>query len=708
MQREGTRTPQAPAAHSDPPRQAAVAVRRARRQRGDANRSTASAPRNAARTCRSSPHSEPGATNTCACASRAAIAAPSSALGGDPRERDRARGRRRTASRPAPPRAARGPRRGGAPPRGDRDAAVGDRPRGRRLRGRADAAARREPRDQLGGPSAAPARSPAIACALENERTTRGLPARRPAARRPRRRARTRPAPRRRPRSRCSGTPRAELPQRAAREQRAGRVGRARHEHARASRAGALEDLGRRRRRRAARVRRPPRPARAAAASPATRRARRRRAPAHAHARAAAPPAPCPTATCSGATPWRSASASRSATADRSGYAFTARRRANVAALTASGCGGSCHVGAGEVERVDPAERAPLARRSAQQLLARSRRAPSPRTGGSSRGSPSRATAGAIEEPGPSSSRNQTVKPAAATIAVTMKIRPSTPSRWSWPGGAAQQPPQVVEPRRDHEREDQRADQPDERDDDAEEDAAGVVVDLRADPHPADGLRPPRAQHDERLDDEHRGGEQRVDASPPGAAALAAAAVADRRRARTAADEQAARVRGVVARHATVYGGTAAGGVSPVATGGLPARYIPAGREVADASRHHPSAAVVDERRPARPARPDRPARAASWPARWRRPSRAASPRAPAARPPRRRARAADARPARADPRRARRPRRRLHATARAALLERMRRAPERHRWAAVTSADLGEPGCTVWQVRPASASSAC
>jgi hypothetical protein len=35
------------------------------------------------------------------------------------------------------------------------------------------------------------------------------------------------------------------------------------------------------------------------------------------------------------------------------------------------------------------------------------------------------------------------------------------------------------------------------------------------------------------------------------------------------------------------------------------------------------------------------------------------------------------------------------------ALLEELQRAPERHRWATVTSADLGEPGCTVWRVRP-------
>jgi len=34
-------------------------------------------------------------------------------------------------------------------------------------------------------------------------------------------------------------------------------------------------------------------------------------------------------------------------------------------------------------------------------------------------------------------------------------------------------------------------------------------------------------------------------------------------------------------------------------------------------------------------------------------------------------------------------------------LLEQMRLAPERHRWVKVTSADLGAPGCEVWQVRP-------
>jgi hypothetical protein len=33
--------------------------------------------------------------------------------------------------------------------------------------------------------------------------------------------------------------------------------------------------------------------------------------------------------------------------------------------------------------------------------------------------------------------------------------------------------------------------------------------------------------------------------------------------------------------------------------------------------------------------------------------------------------------------------------------LERMKLAPERHRWETVTSADLGEPGCHIWQVRP-------
>jgi hypothetical protein len=33
--------------------------------------------------------------------------------------------------------------------------------------------------------------------------------------------------------------------------------------------------------------------------------------------------------------------------------------------------------------------------------------------------------------------------------------------------------------------------------------------------------------------------------------------------------------------------------------------------------------------------------------------------------------------------------------------LEALYAAPEQHRWAVVTSADIGEPGCAVWQVRP-------
>jgi len=42
-----------------------------------------------------------------------------------------------------------------------------------------------------------------------------------------------------------------------------------------------------------------------------------------------------------------------------------------------------------------------------------------------------------------------------------------------------------------------------------------------------------------------------------------------------------------------------------------------------------------------------------------------------------------------------------LHANPAAELLEQMHAAPRRHRWATVTSGDLGEPGCSVWQVRP-------
>jgi hypothetical protein len=42
-----------------------------------------------------------------------------------------------------------------------------------------------------------------------------------------------------------------------------------------------------------------------------------------------------------------------------------------------------------------------------------------------------------------------------------------------------------------------------------------------------------------------------------------------------------------------------------------------------------------------------------------------------------------------------------LHRDDGSELLAAMRRAPERHRWERVTSAQLGLPGCAVWQVRP-------
>ena len=42
-----------------------------------------------------------------------------------------------------------------------------------------------------------------------------------------------------------------------------------------------------------------------------------------------------------------------------------------------------------------------------------------------------------------------------------------------------------------------------------------------------------------------------------------------------------------------------------------------------------------------------------------------------------------------------------LRSNTAAKRLEQMLLAPERHRWEIVTSADLGEPGCRHWQVRP-------
>ena len=61
-----------------------------------------------------------------------------------------------------------------------------------------------------------------------------------------------------------------------------------------------------------------------------------------------------------------------------------------------------------------------------------------------------------------------------------------------------------------------------------------------------------------------------------------------------------------------------------------------------------------------------------------------------------------DARATRAHPRRVRRPRADpARAGTGPSCCAQMRRAPERHRSEIVTSAELGEPGCNVWQVRP-------
>ena len=96
-------------------------------------------------------------------------------------------------------------------------------------------------------------------------------------------------------------------------------------------------------------------------ARPARRARRRRRASSAAHARAQQLARAVPERDLLRADAVPLARAPRAArSADRSGYALSARRSANVAALTASGCGGSCHSRAGQVERLDPAERAAL------------------------------------------------------------------------------------------------------------------------------------------------------------------------------------------------------------------------------------------------------------------------------------------------------------------------------------------------------------
>jgi hypothetical protein len=284
-----------------------------------ANRSTASTPRSAARTWRSSPQSDPGATNTCArCASRVAIAAPSSSL-----EEIHANGTAPGAADSGEPASAAASRSCAAAAAARRRAATRrpgrDRPRRGRLRRRADAAARRQPRDELRRAERRAGAQPGHRVRLGERADDDQVGQLRDERRRVLAVGRELPERLVDDHGDVLGNARAQLPQRAARERRARRIRRAGDEHGAGGGPGPRQDLGRGggdRQRAAARrldqggqgcqpgqpTSASPPPASNAAKSPRS-----------------SSPAPCPTATCSAATPWRAASASRSAVADRSG-----------------------------------------------------------------------------------------------------------------------------------------------------------------------------------------------------------------------------------------------------------------------------------------------------------------------------------------------------------------------------------------------------
>ena len=267
--------------------------RTSRRQRAD-QPVDARGPRSCARTWRSSPQSEPGATKTWLAASRAAIAAPSSSD-----EEIHANGMAAGAAESGEPasasradRAPRAPRRGGGrPPRprlGDRPvaaAAAGAEipPLGASRAtssGRAERGARAQPghRVRLG----------------ERAHDDEVRAARRRAARRPRRRAEL--AERLVHDHGRAPAPRAELAERAARDERARRVRRAR-EHDRGASPPRQRPRGPRHRARA--------PAAATSSGSGCQPGQREEdvAAARGRARASSSPAPCPSATWSGASP---------------------------------------------------------------------------------------------------------------------------------------------------------------------------------------------------------------------------------------------------------------------------------------------------------------------------------------------------------------------------------------------------------------------
>ena len=250
------------------------------------------------------------------------------------------------------------------------------------------------------------------------------------------------------------------------------------------------------------------------------------------------------------------------------------------------------------------------------------------------------------------------------------------------------------------------AEQPEERDRDAEHHAVGPVVDLRADPQPARPAAGPTAlSTSERLEREH--GARRARRPRAGAARrrLGRRAVVDRRGPRPPADEQAAGVRGVVARHSVD---------SMARPARRPGRTAPiaAARSTSPARRRHRRSPIAAHRtgRPSAPrgatcATRSRGSSASSARARRRLPApRAAAPAVGVRHAPARGcSRSASSSDIRAtswpDPRSPRWPR--PGAAARAAGAA-CCAAPGRHKWARVTQRRARRARAAAWQVAPA------
>ena len=74
---------------------------------------------------------------------------------------------------------------------------------------------------------------------------------------------------------------------------------------------------------------------------------------------------------------------------------------------------------------------------------------------------------------------------------------PILPVRWVVARRAAHEDPKLVEPPEEHESQQQRRQQPEADNRDGKAARAGLVLKLRADPHPRRGDRPPERERDE-------------------------------------------------------------------------------------------------------------------------------------------------------------------------------------------------------------------